>query len=252
MKKEKYPILEFDPVKEALIEPIIKTEVTVPNCIVICFFKEVITKLLEEKKIEPLIVLPGEAGDVQIYKYLDCDCCLVLGQLGSPACAGFLEEYIALGINKVMFCGGGGVLRKDITVGKLVVVDSAVRDEGTSYHYLPPSREVQANKQVINHITNYLNNHGIDYIVGKAWTTDAFFRETRAKIALRQKEGCLIVEMEQAAMIAVSQFRNIQYGAIIYGGDDLTNVEWDSRNWRHRTDIRYNLVDICKEIVLSM
>ncbi|HEY8364542.1 MAG TPA: nucleoside phosphorylase [Haloplasmataceae bacterium] len=251
MKKE-FPILEFDPTKEAMIEPRRKVDVKIPNRLVICFFREVIAKLLEKKEILPLVTLSSETNDIIIYKFVDSECCLVQGILGAPACAGFFEEFIALGVDKAILCGGAGVLKKDVTFGRLVVVESAIRDEGFSYHYIEPSREIQANQEVIKHITNYLDNHHIDYIVGKTWTTDAFYRETKAKIALRKKEGCLIVEMEQAAMFAVSQFRNIQYGAIIYGGDDLTQDKWDPRAWRNRDDIRTSLCKLCKDIVLSL
>jgi len=252
MIKKEYPILEFDQDKTAFIEPRAKTDVVVPNRLVICFFKEIITSLLENNEIIPIASLPSEMMDIILYKFIDADCCIVQGTLGAPACAGYLEDFIALGINKVMFCGGAGVLRSDITVGKFVVVDSAIRDEGFSYHYIKPAREIKTKENVVNLITKYLDNNKIQYVKGKSWTTDAFYRETKAKIALRVDEGCIIVEMEQSAMLAVSEFRKIDYGAIIYGGDDLTKEVWDSRNWRKRVDVRSSLTNICKDIVLSM
>ena len=57
--------------------------------------------------------------------------------------------------------------------------------------------------------------------------------------------------MEPAAMFAVSQFRNVAYGALLYGGDDLSSEEWDSRTWRSREDIRYNLIELIKDIILK-
>ena len=187
--------------------------------------------------------------DLEIYHFLDEKITLVPGKLGAPACAGFYEELIALGAEEIIFCGGGGVLNKDLALGHLIVIDSAIRDEGFSYHYLPPSRTVEANRYVVKTITSNLEDKNIDYVVGKAWTTDAFFRETNAKIKARQEEGALVVEMEQAAMLAVSQFRNVKYGAIIYGGDDLSGKDWDGRKWRSRKDIRYNLLALCKDII---
>ena len=249
MKREMYPILEFDPTKKAFIEPVQRTNL--PSRLIICFFQEVINQLLENQEIIPVYTFRSEGINPIIYKFNDCDCGIVQGLLGAPACAGFLEEYIASGVNKVLFCGGGGVLRKDITLGRLVVVDKAVRDEGLSYHYLPPAREVEANKTVLKKITCYLEEHNIDFVVGKTWTTDAFYRETVDKIALRKEEACVIVEMEQSAMMAVAQFRNIEYGAIIYGGDDLTKEEWDSRNWYNRSDIRHKLTLLCKQNILT-
>ena len=137
-------------------------------------------------------------------------------------------------------------------MGKYVVINSAVRDEGFSYQYIKPSREISADKEVISQITDYLQKNNIDYVVGKTWTTDAFYRETPKRIALRKKENCLIVEMEQAGMLAVAKFRNVKYGALIYGGDDLTKEEWDSRDWQKQTAVRERLATVCKNIVLTL
>ena len=65
----------------------------------------------------------------------------------------------------------------------------------------------------------------------------------------RKAEGAKIVEMEQAGCIAIAQYRNFDYGAIIYGGDDVSQDEWDTRSWDKRKGIRYNLVMLCKELV---
>jgi len=246
-----FPILEFDPDKDSHINPkmITKKYPGLPKYLVVCFFKEVISFLLKNHEIVLHTTLRGE-NEVNIYQFKNRDVALVEGKVGAPMCAGVLEECIALGSRYVMFCGGGGVLRKDLTVGHLIVIDSAIRDEGTSYHYVEPSREIKANPKVVSLIENHLKENNIDHIIGKSWTTDAFYRETKAKIELRKNEGALIVEMEQSAMIAVSQFREILYGAIIYGGDDLSQDVWDNRGWTKREDIRLALTRLCVDLVL--
>ena len=77
---------------------------------------------------------------------------------------------------------------------------------------------------------------GHHYVLGKTWTTDAFYRETRAKVELRASEGCITVEMEAAAFFAVAQFRDVELAQMLYAGDDLSG-EWSDRNWS-RHDIR--------------
>lgn len=94
-----------------------------------------------------------------------------------------------------------------------------------------------------------MENNTISYIRGLTWTTDAIFRETPDRIAQRKSEGAKIVEMEQAGCIAVSQFRDFAYGALIYGGDDVSQDEWSKRSWRSREGIRYDLVMLCKILV---
>ena len=136
-----------------------------------------------------------------------------------------------------------------IEVGQILVVDGAVRYEGFSYHYIAPSRYIHTNPKTTEKIIQYLNNNSISYTRGLTWTTDAIFRETADKIARRKEEGAKIVEMEQAGCIAVSQFRGFEYGALVYGGDDVSQDEWSDRGWRSREGIRYDLVQLCKKLV---
>jgi uridine phosphorylase len=147
---------------------------------------------------------------------------------------------------------GAGVLRKDIQIGHLVVPHAAVRDEGTSYHYIAPSREVECSKRAMSVIEDQLGQENLPYIKAKTWTTDGVYRETERKIALRASEGCVTVEMEAAAFFAVAQFRGVDLGQILYSGDDLTGDKWDSRQWHDRTDIRENLIDLCLRIAARL
>lgn len=98
-------------------------------------------------------------------------------------------------------------------------------------------------------IIQYLEAHSISYIRGLTWTTDAVFRETKDKVKQRKAEGAKIVEMEQAGCIAVAQYRGFSYGALIYGGDDVSSKEWSDRGWRSRDGIRFDLVTLCKKLV---
>ena len=252
--KNEYPILEFDDNKEAKIDPKQKfaREVQLSsNKLVITFFKEVIKKLLKEGKIKEYRTLSGE-NDLLLYKYNDTDVLLIHGLVGCPATAGYLDALIGLGIEKVMFCGGGGILDNTIDVGELLVVEGAIRDEGFSYHYIKPSRIIYSQKEVRKKICVYLKENKIKFREGLSWTTDCIYRETDELIKYRKAEGATIVEMEQSGCIAVSEYRGIQYGAILYSGDDVSKNSWDQRLSFSRNGIRYNLVQICMEIVLSL
>ncbi|MCR5781693.1 MAG: hypothetical protein K6G90_03035 [Clostridia bacterium] len=102
---------------------------------------------------------------------------------------------------------------------------------------------------VIEKIADELQKREVSFIRGLCWTTDAIFRETADRIERRKSEGAKIVEMEQAGCIAVARFRGFDYGALIYGGDDLSGEEWDGRKWRSREGVRYDLVGLCAELV---
>jgi uridine phosphorylase len=155
--------------------------------------------------------------------------------------AGLLGEVIASGCRKFIACGGCGVLAQDVAVDHLVLAAGAIRDEGVSYHYLPPAQEVHASETALKALAGTLSRRGVRYQPGKTWTTDAPYRETAGKLALRKAQDCLTVEMESAGLMAVAQFREVILGQVLYGGDDLCGAEWDNRAWQSRDDIRVSL-----------
>ena len=251
-----YPILEFDSTPEAFIEPskIIRARDLPEHC-VICFFREVIDKVIAEHKAKIMVENRWEDGPHHIYEISyqqNQRLAFFHPGVGAPIAAGLLEEAIAFGCRKFIACGGCGVLEKDMAVGHIVVVSGAIRDEGVSYHYLPPGREVVANASVVSVLVNLLDGRGIPHRVGRTWTTDAPYRETANKIARRREEGCLTVEMESAALMAVAQFRNVTFGQALYGGDDLSGIEWDNRQWQSRKDIRESLFWLCADACLLL
>lgn len=250
-----FPILEFDETAEAFIEPskVIRARDLPEHC-VICFFKEVIDKVVLDFQAKIVVENRWEDGPHPIYEisYKNQRLAFFHPGVGAPIAAGLLEEAIAFGCRKFIACGGCGVLEKDIAVGHLVVVSGAIRDEGVSYHYLPPSREVTADELAVKALVNTLNQREVPYLVGKTWTTDAPYRETVKKIATRKQEGCLTVEMESAALIAVAQFRHVTFGQVLYGGDDLSGEQWDNREWQSRNEVRENLFWLCADACLGL
>jgi uridine phosphorylase len=106
---------------------------------------------------------------------------------------------------------------------------------------------VQAEPAGVAALEATLNQRAVPYLVGKTWTTDAFYRETPSKIAARKSEGCLTVEMEAASLLAVAQFRAVTLGQVLYGGDDLSGGEWQHRGWQSRRDVRENLFWLAAE-----
>ena len=253
--RKRYPILEFDAQREAVIEPAkILKPIDAPERCVVCFFPEVITRLFEEGRAKVLFTLKSEIGPHPLYE-LDLGgqrLALVHPGVGAPLAAGLLEEVIALGCRKFVIAGGCGVLDKEIAVGHVIVPHVAVRDEGTSYHYLPPAREVKASPEGVAAIEKVLQAHHCPYLLAKTWTTDAFYRETPAKVQLRKAEGCLAVEMEAAAFFAVAQFRGVMLAQMLYAGDSLGGDEWDSRLWDGRGSVREKLFWLAAEACLGL
>ncbi|MCJ7625779.1 MAG: nucleoside phosphorylase, partial [Anaerolineaceae bacterium] len=232
--QETFPILEFDANPNAIIEPKAQPLTGNPSQrVVLCFFHDVLAKLAKNGTLETIGALKSEMGENPIYqiKWEGQNLVVCHPGVGAPLAAGFLDELISLGLNKFIACGGCGVINDKIDAGAVVILTSAVRDEGTTYHYLPPSREVGASPIAIAALEKTCAHKGMSYRLGKSWTTDAIFRETVLRRAARLAEGCDVVEMEAAAFFAVAKFRGVAFGQVVYGGDLVVPHGWDYRDW---------------------
>ncbi len=242
---DSFPIMEYDPTPTAIIEPMAPSvSRPAPQRGVLCFFPEVIQSLLDEGRLHQIGAIRSEIGRHPLYVMRVetipgvREVLIAHPGIGAPLAVGILEEIIALGVRKFIACGGCGVLHPEIAAGHPVVLTGAVRDEGTSYHYLPPSREVAAHPQAVAALEAACRALHLDYRLGKAWTTDGLYRETAARRDRRLAEGCEVVEMEAAAFFAVAQFREVVFGQVVYGGDLVVPEGWDDRDWDSRADDR--------------
>jgi uridine phosphorylase len=249
------PLLEFDASRVAIIEPsrVIEPIDIAEHC-VLCFFQEVIAELVHEgARARHLHSGQSEVGDYPVYEldYGGRRLAVVHPGVGAPAAVARFERVIALGCRKFIVCGGAGVLDGTINVGDIVVPSSAIRDEGASYHYLRPAREVAPTRRALAAIEAVLSENHHDYVLGKTWTTDAVYRETRQQVNRRKREGCVVVDMEAAAFFAVARFRHVECAQILYGGDSLAGRRWEPRGW-NRHAMRERLFHLAAQACLRL
>jgi len=255
MDRPDAPILEFDPDPSAVVEPhlVVDPAGRPPERAVLCFFRSVIDRLAAEGA-PVLFELEAAHGIHPVYE-------VALGDerigvfhpgVGAPLAAGFLEEAIAHGVRKFIAVGTAGGLVPEITIGHVVVAISAVRDEGTSYHYLAPSRTVEPSPEAVSALEATLQLHDVPFVSARTWTTDGFYRETRAKVARRVEEGCLTVEMEASALFAVAAFRNVPLGVLLTTSDDLSGEDWSGFPDDPDHDLRERLFLVAAEAVLRL
>ncbi len=252
---ENLPLLEYDPTHKAIVEPHgTQTSEPVPERCVLCFFQDVIAGLIKAGRLRQIGRLISEIGENPLFVLEESGqkVLIVHPGVGAPLAAGFLEETIQLGARKFIACGGCGVLNEELAAGHAFVISSAVRDEGTSYHYLPPYREAGAHPAAVQALESVLRERGVSYLVGKSWTTDAIYRETPERRAWRIAEGCQVVEMEAAAFFAVAKFRGVVFGQLVYGGDLVVPEGWDHRDWINRSSVRELLFWLAVEAVLRL
>ena len=255
LQRREIPLLEYDDSIPAVLEPSRMLDpINVPEQCVLCFFQDVISAYNEAGQLKEVYRTGSEIGPNPLYEmeFNGKRLAVIHAGVGAPLSAAFMEELIALGCRKFIACGGCGVLDGSVGLGHVIVPTTAVRDEGTSYHYLPPAREVDVSTKAVKAITAVLERHKTAYVLGKTWTTDGVYRETPGKVAQRREEGCLCVEMETAALCAVAQFRGVTFGQLLYGGDDLSGDEWDHRDWQNQASTREKLFTLAAEASLLL
>ncbi len=160
-----------------------------------------------------------------------CKICLCQAPCGAAPATQILDWLIAYGVKKVIATGSCGVLC-DLPENFFLLPYKALRDEGTSFHYLPADRYIHLDAEMVSAIEGYFNSHDIPYKKCITWTTDGFFRETKKKVLSRKEEGCDAVEMECAALAACAEFRGIAFGQFFFTADSLHAIDrYDERDW---------------------
>ena len=146
--------------------------------------------------------------------------------VGAPVVGVLVEEFVAWGVQQFGLLGVAGGLQSTLQCGDLVLAETAVRDEGTSHHYLPASLAVSAAEGLTNQIATAVGQTNLTLQKGCTWTTDAPYRETAVAVAHYQKMGVLTVEMETAALFAVAQYCGVEAAALLAVSDSLADGRW--------------------------
>ncbi len=189
----------------------------------------------------------GETIPIYKTRYNSKDIVVTRFLVGGPAASGIIEELAARGVKKFIIFGSCGTLTKEIPAGCFILPSEAYRDEGTSYHYLPVSDFIQVD--TVDNLAQIFDKINLDYVKTKTWTTDAMYRETIDNVEKRKKQGCLVVEMECASIMAVSKVRGLETYQFLYSDDTLDSEKWDARTL---LDDRTDFVKVCLEIALKI
>ena len=232
--KNEIPILEFDTEQTAVLNPTHENlGLQFPQKCVFAFLGEHIPTYAgktESVKVAEFVSMT-KRYPIYVASYKGEEITLCEAPVGSAAAAQILDWLIGYGVRKIISTGSCGALER-FDEGTFLVPYKALRDEGASYHYAPPSRYMEISDTARDAIKKAILEHGMKYQEVITWSTDGFYRETRDKVAYRKSEGCSVVEMECAALAACAAFRGATWGMILYTADSLADVDkYDERNW---------------------
>ncbi|MEE0700191.1 MAG: nucleoside phosphorylase [Bacilli bacterium] len=224
---------DFDECINSTFDPF-EVENVIPNFPkvgITCFSKKLMDRYIESFNGEKIAEISNANGKIPVFKikYKNKEIVLFMSRVGAPACTVSYEEVLAMGLEKLIMFGTCGVLDSRIDDLAIIIPTSAIRDEGTSYHYMKSSDEIEVNQKYKKEFEEILNQNNISSIEGKVWTIDAPYRETRNKVLKRKEQGCICVDMECSAMSAVAKFRNKELFQFFYAADNLDSTKWDKR-----------------------
>jgi len=147
--------------------------------------------------------------------------------VGAPFAVLIAEELFASGCRLLLSVTSAGQIVPAGRPPYFVIIERALRDEGTSYHYAPPSEYAEADPRLVTAAASALKDKARQVIVGSSWTTDAPFRETAQAIEAARSKGVLAVEMEAAALYAFARAAGAQVLCLAHVTNTMGQAEQD-------------------------
>lgn len=231
--KHEIPILEYDTEEKALLMPGEQWDYRFTDRVVMLFMEPEIEDYVFSHECEVIGEFVSVTKTFFVYKtvYKGEEISFCQTPLGGAGAVQIMEQLIKGGAKKIIAAGCCGALVEDAE-GDYFIPTAALRQEGTSYHYLPPEREVRIDDEAVAAIERALNKNNRPYRKCKTWTTDGFYRETKEMVLYRKEEGYSVVEMECASLAACAKMRKVTFGQLLFTADSLADTEkHDGRNW---------------------
>lgn len=170
---------------------------------------------------------------------------LIGGTVGAPFAVLVAEQLIALGCRHIIGYSSSGAVSDRLVLPCSVVPDRALRDEGTSYHYLPPTKWAHSRGELPAIAARHAAVCGLPVHRGPTWTTDAPYRETRIQIERHRAEGVLAVEMEAAALMALAEARDAEIASLLHVTNALATADTDFH--KGPSDVHEKVITCCLE-----
>ncbi|MDI6893479.1 MAG: nucleoside phosphorylase [Bacillota bacterium] len=207
----------------ALIDPAVFAKEIAADLAVLSFTRRSYQSLLRALGLVDAREAPVLPGAVE--GRMDNEAAVYLSSIGAPAAGMLMEALIASGVGRILMVGAAGSLSPRCRIGDIVLPTWGVREEGTSYHYLPPGAACRPSPALLAELRTALA--GMRVTEGGVWTMDSPCRETRDKVEQYAREGVLAVEMECTALMSIAMYRHIEFAAVLFISDELFGESWE-------------------------
>lgn len=218
-----------------------------PSAVILCYSRGLMEYLTGEY--DGQFVEGGYLAD--LYAFAERDFAIgVLGNfgIGAPVTAMLMEELIGEGVETFLSIGFAGGLDHRINVGDYIVCERAIRDEGTSHHYVESEKYAYPSEALSVWLERTIERCDIPVHTGTTWTTDAIYRETETEVEQYAEEGVLTVDMEAAAVFTVAAHHDVEAASLFVISDYLGPSDWEPKFHLSREDLD-GLGDRAKELL---
>jgi uridine phosphorylase len=218
---------EFRP--EALVEAV-RTgrkmdHAAVPPVCVLDFDGDLTDWLLKEGFAKPNLAWACFHTTMYAFQIDGMDCGIVARTIGGSYAVLIAEQLHVSGAQVILGLTSAGRVSLSLPLPSLVVGNSAIRDEGTSYHYLPAADVVTAPLELADKLYRGLQGLALPISQGLVWTTDAPYRETAEELAENADKGALAVEMQAASLFAFAKARQVNVGVVAHVTNGVGQTE---------------------------
>ena len=190
--------------------------IAVPDVCVLEFDGDLTDHLVQSRSVEPWPTWACFHTPMFAMNVDGATCGIVPRAIGGPFAVLVAEQLLASGTKVIVGLTSAGRISPHLSIPSLVIATAAIRDEGTSYHYMPPARTIDAPASLIAHLEAQLKQLGLPVKNGVVWTTDAPYRETKEQIEAHAAEGVLAVEMQAASLFALAWVRKAQIAVVAH------------------------------------
>lgn len=189
---------------------------SVPEVCILEFDGDLTDQLVTEGLALPFDAWPCFHTKMYVIETQWCKCGIVARTIGGPYAVLVAEQLAACGARVILGLTSAGRVSPEFPIPGVVVVNRAIRDEGTSYHYISADKEITGSQQVAEALEREVNTLGLPVRRGTVWTTDAPYRETAEQLMRYADAGVLAVEMQAASLFAFSVARGVPVGVIAH------------------------------------
>ena len=221
----------------------------IPPCCILDFDGELLPTAVECYEARPCPVWACFHTKLFRLRQGDFQMGLIAGTVGAPFAVLVAEQLLASGCRQIIGYASSGAVAERLALPCLVIPNRGLRDEGTSYHYLPPSTWVEATGELPAILARHAASCGLPVHRGPTWTTDAPYRETSSQILRHRALGVLSVEMEAAALMALAAVRKAEIASLLHVTNALATNDGDFQ--KGPPDINQRILACCLQTFLE-